>query len=116
MRDMDNNDKPSAEIEPKYVRFEIGDGWSALYVDGRLDKIGDSHNVTERIEELLGVDCQESEVMDAVQQRQDAPKTLADLRVLEAARRTALAEAETLRQQAADLIAQADALSWPGNS
>lgn len=99
------------QAEPKFVLFHIGEGWSALYVDGRLDRIGDSHNVTERIEELLGVVFQESDVMDAIQQRSDAPGTLAELREQEARQRELRDTAEALRQQAADLIAEADALA-----
>ena len=108
MNDTAENDAPA---EPKYVLFQIGEGWSALYVDGRLDRLGDSYNVTERIEALLGVVSQESEVMDAIQHRDEAPSTLAELRAMEAERRKLRDEAEALRQQAADLIAQAEGLT-----
>lgn len=89
--------------EPKYVLFQIGEGWSALYVDGRLDQIGDTHNVEERIQQILGVAWQESPVMDAVQQRNEAPPTLLELRRLEA-------EHEDRSRRAAELRAQAEAL------
>ena len=108
---MDEHTTEKDAAEPKYVLFHIGDGWSALYINGVLDQIGDSYNVAERIEALLGVRTQESEVMAAVQRRADAPSTLAELRSMEAERRRLLDEAEGLRRQAAALAAEADALT-----
>lgn len=41
------------------VRY-VGSGeWSALYVDGELDRIGDHYRIDERIAELLGVEVRE---------------------------------------------------------
>lgn len=96
--------------ESKYVMFRIGEGWSALYVDGSLDQIGDSYNVEERIAELLGVSLEESEVMARVSHRSDAPSTLANLREQEAELAERQQRANALRDEADRLRRQADSM------
>lgn len=39
-----------------FVRFSGSEDWSALYVDGRLDKVGDHYLVDERIADFLNVE------------------------------------------------------------
>lgn len=41
--------------------YEGSDNWSALYVDGQLDYVGDHSNVTERVYELLEVHVEQSD-------------------------------------------------------
>lgn len=38
------------------VRYEGSQEWSALYVDGVLDRVGDHYLIEERIQKLLGVE------------------------------------------------------------
>lgn len=44
----------------KLQRF-TGEDWSALYVDGKLDTVGDSYLIDERISEIAGVEEKISE-------------------------------------------------------
>lgn len=45
----------------KLVRYTGPNDWSALYVDGNLETVGDHHNVDERIAELCGVELREGD-------------------------------------------------------
>ena len=44
----------------KLVRYTGSDEWSALYIDGKLDKVGDHYLIDERIQELVGVEVFDS--------------------------------------------------------
>lgn len=96
---------------PKYIKYHISSEWGALYVDGKLDYVGDHSNVDERIFELLGGVYGESFVMEEqIEGRDDVPKTLDELAAREAAAEDALCDAQKLRDQAEDMRRQADEL------
>lgn len=92
---------------PKIVRYSVGEEWSALYVDGRLDRIGDSYLADERIAELAGVIEGESDVMRAVNTRDEAPKTLDELADREGELQTRIESAAILRAEAQRLLDEA---------
>jgi hypothetical protein len=78
--------------------------WSALYVNGRLDKIGDHYLIDERIRELAGViTLQTDDFFRGGNSRDEAAQDLDDLRQYRQAR-------EFREQQIAKLRAQADQL------
>jgi len=93
------------------VKYEGSDEWSALYVDGKLDTVGDHYHATERIEQLVGVKViQNDDFLRGGNYRADVAPTLEDLNLYVRERERREAEAARLRAQAAELRAQADAL------
>ena len=93
----------------KYVRYSGSSDWSALYVDGKLDKVGDHYYVDERIAELLGVETVDSDdFMMGGNYREDAAQTLEELEAYTRAREGKLETAEELRAKAAELLRQAE--------
>lgn len=59
------------------VRYEGTGEWSALYVDGKLDKVGDHYLIEERISELAGVTCiQSDDFLRGGDTREDVAPTL----------------------------------------
>lgn len=83
--------------------------WSALYVDGKLDRVGDHDVVNERIREVLGIDVDYSnDFMRGGEYREDVAKSLNEVSDYRAAREEREQKANLLRAQAAELIAQAD--------
>lgn len=87
------------------VRFSGFGEWSALYVDGRLDCVGDHYVVDERISELLGV---VTEYADAFMQGgntyDDVAPTLEEAYAYMQKQIRRSDEAETLRTQAEELL------------
>lgn len=56
------------------------DDWSALYVDGAIDSVGDKHNIRERVYELLGVTVIDSDdFLLGQNQRTGVAKTLSEM-------------------------------------
>jgi len=104
---MPTDDRPKLELH-------IGSGeWSALYVDGKLDVIGDHYLADEHIRELCGVTVVESDDFlrggDGVA-RKDGPgpaRTLDEVYAYVDDRNSRKARADRLREQAADLVAEA---------
>ena len=95
---------------PKIVRYSVGEEWSALYVDGTLDRIGDRYLADERIAELAGVTEGESDVMYAINSRAEAPKTLDELAEREAQRQQLTDRAAELRAEGQRLLDEAAAI------
>ena len=93
------------------ARFDA-DEWSALYVDGVLDRVGDSYLIDERIATIAGVQTiAGGEILMPNGIREiDVPKTLdaAEQAIREHEQRKA--QSEQLREQAAALEAEATAL------
>lgn len=85
--------------------------WSALYVDGRLNRVGDSYLIDERVLELLGVEERHS---DDFLMGQDTSKgcaqTLTELEKYREAREAREAEAARLRAEADELLERAATL------
>lgn len=95
---------------PELEIHSSGD-WAALYVDGRLDQVGDAHNAIERALEIAGVKCVDDDAfMRGQQHRNGVAPTLADIEAYRTARAGRQAAAAGLRAQAAELAAQADAI------
>lgn len=91
-----------------------GDDWAALYVDGKLDRVGDAYLADERVRELLGVTyVVDDSFMRGQTSRDGVAKTLDEVEEYRTARQLAIQEAERLREEAAALIAKADELSRP---
>jgi hypothetical protein len=92
---------------PKYVLY-TGDEWSALYIDGKLDTIGDSYHSHDRIAELLGVvEHSDDAFLRGGNTREGAAHTLDELDAYVAERTALRSQAAELRRQAADLEARA---------
>lgn len=85
--------------------------WAALYVDGRLERVGDAYRVEERAFELLGVVVlHDNAFLRGQDQRGGCAQTLEQVDAYRAEREMKRIEAERLRAQAADLVARAVAL------
>lgn len=91
------------------VKYSGSQEWSALYVDGKLDTVGDHYLISERLEDLLGVEVVESDAfMQGGHDRIDVAPTLELARQYEKAQELRHQRAESLREQAQALLAQAD--------
>jgi hypothetical protein len=97
------------------VRYTGPHEWSALYVDGALDVVGDHYLIEERIEVLCGVTVRDSDdFMCGGDDRASVAHSLAEIEsyVQTRDRREEDAEAAAeLRRQAAELLRQADELA-----
>lgn len=90
--------------------------WSALYVDGKLDIVGDSYTINDRIEELAGVESHSSDAfMRGGKTREGVAQTLDELHEWEREQETRNEEADRLRAEAAELIARAAQLTAQAN-
>lgn len=88
-----------------------GGEWSALYVDGKLEEVGDTYYVTERTLALLGVrEVSDSGFMRGQTRREGVAKTLDEVEEYAEQRKKDLDTAEALRVEAARLIAGAERL------
>ena len=89
--------------------------WSALYVDGKLDRVGDTYLAHERIIELCGVNWEQSDdFMRGGDSRSDVAKTLDEVTAYTAERERREQDAQSLRAQAQALLEQAQALESGG--
>lgn len=88
--------------------------WAALYVDGKLDTVGDSYNTEERAFKLAGVRAvHDSAFMRGQNQRSGVAPTLDAVKAYVEERDARLTRAANLRRQAAELEAEAARLSAP---
>jgi hypothetical protein len=84
---------------------------AALYVDGKLDRVGDVHLANERALELLGVYLVPDDAFMRGQAQLDrVAETLEEVQEYADYRARCLAEAEELERQAAELSARAKEL------
>lgn len=91
------------------VRYSGENDWSALYVDGKLERVGDHYLIDERISELLGVELEQNDdFMQGGKNYEDVAQTLDEARTYERTRLQKEFEIEQLEQRAADLQQQAD--------
>ena len=102
-------DKPSIP-EMTVVKWEDHEDWSALYVNGKLDRVGDHYLTEERIQTLAQVNEIHADFLVGGVSKKDAPATLDE--VLEHHKNTIgkRLQADRLRKQAAELLAKADEL------
>lgn len=90
------------------------DEWSAIYVDGQLNRVGDHYLIDERIRELAGVvTLQSNDFLRGGSQRQDVAQTLDELREWRELMRERKAKADELREQAKRLQQEALKLEQP---
>lgn len=93
------------------LEIHYAEEWAALYVDGKLDRVGDTYNTEERAFELAGVTTvQDAAFMRGQNYRDGVAQTLEEVREYAADRDRRLAEAADLERQAADLNARAKEL------
>lgn len=93
------------------LEIHYADDWAALYVDGELDRVGDSYLAEEKAFELLGVKVVKDDAFMRGQTRSDGvARTLSDVEAYRVQREEAKATAARLREEAARLAAEADRL------
>lgn len=82
--------------------------WSALYLDGKLDRVGDHYLAQERILELCGVVCEQSDdFLRGQDGRAGVAQTLNELSDYRLQREEKEAEILKLRKEASELLARA---------
>jgi hypothetical protein len=97
------------------MQIHYEDEWAALYVDGKLDRVGDARNTEERAFELLGVTIvQDDAFMRGQTSRDGVARTLADVDAYADTRDAALREAARKIEQAKALLAEANRLDPTG--
>lgn len=90
-----------------------GDGeWSAIYLDGKLQRVGDHYLADEWIREHFGVETVQSNdfFLGRGDQRRDVADTVEQIQAYTAERSARLAKAYALREQAEALEAEAEQL------
>jgi predicted trehalose synthase len=95
---------------PKTVLYEGTGEWSALYVDGKLDTVGDHYLAAERINELFGVVVIQSDdflLGNPNASRQDVAQTMDRVAHYNKSRADRQTQAAALREQAEALLEQA---------
>lgn len=93
------------------LEIHYADQWAALYVNGRLDRVGDSYLAEERAFELCGVKTvQDDAFMRGQTTREGVAQTIDEVNEYRQQRDHARAEAARLREEAARLAAEADRL------
>jgi len=92
------------------IHYDTGN-WAALYVDGNLERIGDSYLAEELAFEILGVTIvRDASFMRGQSQADGVARTLDDVAAYRAQRDEKWATAEQLRAEAARLLAEAKEL------
>lgn len=93
------------------LEIHYSDDWAALYVDGKLDCVGDSYIAEERALTMLGVVLiTDDAFMRGQRYRDGVAGTLEEVEEFRSQRATALDKAEALRDEAARLLAEAENL------
>lgn len=92
----------------KVVIYDGSDEWSAVYLDGELQRVGDSYLADEWVREHFGVETiQSDDFLRGGDKRDDVAPTLAALKEWTDDRDARKRWADELREQAADLVARA---------
>jgi hypothetical protein len=90
------------------LEIHYADDWAALYVDGKLERVGDTYHAEERALNLCGVVLVQNNAFMRGQTAADGvAKTLDEIRTYAADRDLRIARAQRLREQAADLVHKA---------
>lgn len=86
--------------------------WEALYVDGKLDKVGDAYLIDERVRQLAGVEEIHGDFLMGGNFREDCAQTLEEWNQWKQAREEEFAERrlKSIEAEAAKLEAEAAAL------
>lgn len=97
------------------IHYDPGGEWAALYVDGRLSRAGDAYLAEEEAFELAGVKTVRDDAFLRGQDGRDGcAQTLDEVAAYRADRDAAKARAAQLREQAAELMAEAERLAGEG--
>jgi hypothetical protein len=90
------------------IHYDPNGEWAALYVDGRLDRVGDSYLAEEKAFDLLGVKIVRDDAFLRGQDRRDGvAQTLDELAEFRRQRDADRDAAARLREEAAQLLARA---------
>jgi hypothetical protein len=93
------------------LEIHYADEWAALYVDGRLDRVGDTYNTEERAFQLLGVKIvQDDAFMCGQDSRDGVAPTVEVAEAFAAGRDRRVAAAAAKVEEARALLAEANAL------
>lgn len=107
------------EVPEEIPHLFVCDGdseWSALYVDGRLERVGDHYLIDERIRELTGVvTLRTDDFLRGGNSRQDVAETAAQVQVYRTQRQTREARVVEMRLQANQLLERAEKLERGGS-
>ncbi len=97
---------------PKLTVASWGDHeeWTALYIDGYLDQVGDSYLIDERIAEIAKVEYIEADFLQGGDNRETVAQTLDELKAYNEKTGVARQRAQELRNRAQALLEQADLL------
>lgn len=97
------------------IHYDPNGEWAALYVDGRLDRVGDAYLAEEKAFELLGVKTlQDDAFLRGQGGRDGVAQTLDEVAAYRTERDAAKARAAQLRERAAELMAEAERLAGKG--
>lgn len=95
----------------EYVVYVGDNEWSALYIDGELDRVGDHYLVDERLRTLFGVDEVFSNAfLQGGRYREDVAKTVREAELYDAELDRRADAARDLRDKAEALIQKANEL------
>lgn len=93
------------------LEIHYSDDWAALYVDGKLDRVGDTYLTEERAFELTGVkQVQDNAFMRGQSFREGVARTLDEVAEFRDQREANKVKAAELRAEADRLLAEAGAL------
>jgi len=84
--------------------------WSALYMDGKLERVGDHYLINERIEELLGIQVVDSDDFLRGSDGRETAQTLEEIETYRHLREDELRKAASARAEAELLLAAAAAV------
>jgi hypothetical protein len=91
------------------IEIHYSEEWAALYVDGRLERVGDSYLAEERALQILGVTTvQDDAFMRGQNQAAGVAQTLNEVSDYRIERDRRATEAADLRRRAAELLAEAN--------
>lgn len=90
--------------------------WSALYVDGKLERVGDTYLIHERVYELAGVEELDGNFLLGGKSYSDAANTIEEIKTYESAKAEKLARAAELRAEADKLTEEAKQLMREANT
>lgn len=93
------------------VRYSGSDDWSALYIDGKLDMVGDHYLIDERISSLMKVTVIDSDsFMLGRNFEYEVARTLNEIEKFDKVEKAKAAQKQLLLDQAKLLIEQAKSL------
>lgn len=93
------------------IEFHAAGEWTAVYVDGKLERVGDHYLADERLRARVGVvEVDDDAFMQGGDQRDAVAQTLEEVARYARARANRLERAATLRERAQQMIDEAAGL------